>query len=119
VATLQVSIIIVTHNSETVLGGCLQSLPAAARGLECEVIVVDNASAVDPSIQIAGCVPTAAVLRNARNRDSPPRAIRACTRLKDAMCFSSIPICALIRRLLSDCMLSFHVMCVPVSSAGG
>ena len=66
-ATPLVSIIIVTHNSKAVLEDCLRSLPGAATGLECEVIVVDNASLSDPTALVHACDPTAAVLRNTRN----------------------------------------------------
>jgi GT2 family glycosyltransferase/glycosyltransferase involved in cell wall biosynthesis len=39
-----VTVVIVTYNSADVIGGCLDSLPAALAGIDHEVVVVDNAS---------------------------------------------------------------------------
>jgi N-acetylglucosaminyl-diphospho-decaprenol L-rhamnosyltransferase len=39
------NVVIVTYNSVHVIGGLLDSLPAAASGLACDVVVVDNGSA--------------------------------------------------------------------------
>ena len=41
---MDLSIIIVNWNTRELLRGCLQSLPSAVEGLECETFVVDNAS---------------------------------------------------------------------------
>jgi N-acetylglucosaminyl-diphospho-decaprenol L-rhamnosyltransferase len=49
----RVAAIVVTYNSADVLGGCLQSLPAGAQGIELvDVVVADNASR-DDSLRIA------------------------------------------------------------------
>ncbi len=49
----RVAAIVVTYNSAQVLGGCLQSLPAGAHGVELvDVVVADNASR-DDSLRIA------------------------------------------------------------------
>jgi N-acetylglucosaminyl-diphospho-decaprenol L-rhamnosyltransferase len=51
--TPRVAAIVVTYNSADVLGGCLQSLPAGALGVELvDVVVADNASR-DESLRIA------------------------------------------------------------------
>ena len=39
-----VRIVVVTHNSEAVLGGLLDSLEAGARGVDSELVIVDNGS---------------------------------------------------------------------------
>jgi N-acetylglucosaminyl-diphospho-decaprenol L-rhamnosyltransferase len=51
-ARVDVSIVIVTWNSERWIGGCLQSLVPASGSLRCEVLVHDNASS-DGSRRIA------------------------------------------------------------------
>lgn len=40
----QLSIVVVTWNSESFIGDCLRSIDAARKGIDCEVLVVDNAS---------------------------------------------------------------------------
>ena len=51
-ARVDVSIVVVTWNSERWIEGCLQSLPQASGSLRCEVLVHDNASS-DGSRRIA------------------------------------------------------------------
>jgi hypothetical protein len=47
------SIVVVTFNSRSYVDGCLDALPAAADGLETEVIVVDGASADGSAAHVA------------------------------------------------------------------
>ena len=64
----KVSVIIVTHNSEAVLPGCLDSLKAALGRVTCEVIIVDNNSS-DRSVAVARqSFPSAVILDNNQNR---------------------------------------------------
>lgn len=53
VAPVDVSILVVTWNSEAWIGRCLASIPAACPGLRYEVIVYDNASS-DSTLGVAG-----------------------------------------------------------------
>ncbi len=65
---VDVSAVIVTHNSAGVIDGCLRSLREAAGDLGLEVFVVDNAS-TDGSAAVARTVlPQATVIENAENR---------------------------------------------------
>ena len=49
----RIAVVIVTHNSADVVGGCLAALPASAKDVELtDVIVVDNAS-TDESLRVA------------------------------------------------------------------
>ncbi|MEP6797344.1 MAG: glycosyltransferase family 2 protein [Lapillicoccus sp.] len=41
---VDVTVVVITHNSESVVGGLLDSIPAALDGLSADVVVVDNAS---------------------------------------------------------------------------
>lgn len=64
---VQVSTIIVTHNSAGPLTECLTALKKSASGVTVELIVVDNASS-DDSVDLVGSLwPEARVLRNDRN----------------------------------------------------
>ena len=66
VSPLDVSILIVTWNSERWIERCLRSLPAACRGLRFEVIVHDNASSDDTLRRLPG--DSARVLQSESNR---------------------------------------------------
>ena len=63
--TLDLSILIVTWNSERWIDRCLRSIPAACEGLEYEVVVHDNASE-DRTLSIVGET-GATVLRSSSN----------------------------------------------------
>lgn len=47
-------VVVVTHNSASVIGGLLDSLPAALAGLDADVVVVDNASEDQTCAVVAG-----------------------------------------------------------------
>jgi GT2 family glycosyltransferase/glycosyltransferase involved in cell wall biosynthesis len=60
---LDAVVVVVTHNSEPVLGGLIESLPAACDGLRWALVVVDNASS-DGSVELVSrLVPEAVVVR--------------------------------------------------------
>ena len=63
----KVSIIIVNWNSLAYLRECLTSLQESARSAECEIIVVDNASAVDETLAIQAEFPSVLAIRSERN----------------------------------------------------
>jgi hypothetical protein len=67
VSALQLSVIIVTHNSEDHLADCLRHLSKATAGLDLELIVVDNASDRSPRPVIESYFEQAVVLHNDRN----------------------------------------------------
>lgn len=60
------SVVVVTHNSESVIGPCLTALARGIRGLSVEVVVVDNAS-TDGTRQIVAAQPATALVANSRN----------------------------------------------------
>lgn len=66
VAKVDVSIVIVTWNSERWIDRCLQSIPAACEGLSHEIILHDNASS-DATLAIASAHPDLHVIRSAHN----------------------------------------------------
>ena len=66
-AACQVSIITVTHNSESVLPDFLSCLPAGLGGLTYELIVVDNESDTDPTPAIKAAFPEATIIRRSHN----------------------------------------------------
>lgn len=63
VRPLDLSILIVTWNSERWIDRCLRSIPAACEGLQYEVVVHDNASSDDTTAHLGG----ARILRSAEN----------------------------------------------------
>ena len=67
-ADCQVSIIIVTHNSQPVLDGCLVALVEATDDLDFELIVIDNNSDSDPTAVVTRYFPNARLLPQAKNR---------------------------------------------------
>jgi len=63
------AVVIVTHQSAAVIGGCLGSLPGALAGLDhVEVIVVDNASTDASVVQVRHAAPRARVIALMDNR---------------------------------------------------
>lgn len=58
---------IVSWNTASLLGTCLEALPAALAGLDAEVVVVDNASS-DDSVEVASRPPGVTVVCNETNR---------------------------------------------------
>lgn len=64
---LDLSILIVNWNAATVLGGCLDSLPAGAGRLRFETLVVDNASSDDSLALLGARAPAVTLLANAHN----------------------------------------------------
>lgn len=64
---LQVSVIIVTHNSESHLGESLEHLHRAIQGISCELIIIDNASVRSPAANVHDTFPEAEVMGCDRN----------------------------------------------------
>src|SRR5205085_11753316 len=52
-SSIDLSVVIVTWNSARFISRCLDALPAACEGLECEVVIYDNAS-TDGTLELAG-----------------------------------------------------------------
>lgn len=65
---LQVSTIVVTHNSELHLKNCLQHLVAAVENLNHELIVIDNASECSPIANVRSVFPDATIIESEGNR---------------------------------------------------
>ena len=65
--SIDVSVVVVTYNSEQFLPGCLGSIAAAVDGLDHEVIIVDNASADATRSLAARLAPEATLLGNPAN----------------------------------------------------
>ena len=64
----KLSVIIITHNSGSVIASCLDSVPPAAGGCTHEIIVVDNNSS-DDSLSVATLhAPSARIIENDSNR---------------------------------------------------
>jgi hypothetical protein len=63
-----VSVVIVNWNAKDVLRGCLESVFAETRGVEYEVIVVDNASSDSSAEMVRDEFPQAKVIANGENR---------------------------------------------------
>jgi GT2 family glycosyltransferase len=61
------SVIVLSYNTRDLTLECLRAVPAAAAGLETELIVVDNHSSDDTAACVATQVPAARVIVNARN----------------------------------------------------
>ncbi len=66
-SALQVSVIIVTHNSELHLRDSLEHLRDALQGIDHELIIVDNASIQDPGIAVRSVFPEAELIAFERN----------------------------------------------------
>jgi GT2 family glycosyltransferase len=65
--TIDVSVVIVTYNSRRHIDACLASLREHTRGVSCEVIVVDNASADGTAAHVAEAHPWARVIARGGN----------------------------------------------------
>ena len=66
-ATARLHIVVVTFNSEEVIGDCLQSLADETRALDAEVVVVDNGSADSTCAVVASARPHVRILRSSGN----------------------------------------------------
>lgn len=64
----RISVVIVTWNSEQVIGGCLRSLAESAASSELELFVVDNDSRDGTVDAVFDACPTARLIRNPTNR---------------------------------------------------
>jgi len=64
---LQVSVVVVTHDSLPVADSCWKALHPALEGLTYELIIIDNASRDDSPNTAAALFPTAIIERNERN----------------------------------------------------
>jgi len=94
---LDLSILIVTWNSERWIDRCLQSIPAACEGLEYEVVVHDNAS-TDDTIQHLG---KSTVLRSTTNEGFAAGTNRAFDESRGRYVFLLNPDCELAPRALT------------------
>lgn len=61
------SIVIVSWNTRAILRECLESIASRSGGVDCETIVVDNASADGSADMVAGAFPWAVLVRNTEN----------------------------------------------------
>lgn len=95
---LDLSILIVTWNSERWIDRCLESIPAACDGLEYEVIVHDNASE-DSTLAIIGSKVN--VLRSATNAGFAAGTNRAAGKAKGRYLFLLNPDCELEPKALT------------------
>lgn len=110
--TVELSVVIVTWNSERWIDRCLRSIPAACEGLQYEVIVHDNASedrtlsivgggqAILPAAGQAGS-PVVHVLRSATNDGFAAGTNRAVSAAKGRYLFLLNPDCELEPRALT------------------
>ncbi|MGH7742690.1 MAG: glycosyltransferase, partial [Candidatus Eiseniibacteriota bacterium] len=64
---MDLSVVIVNYRSRDDLLSCLSRLPDAARGLETEVVVVDNASEDGAGVALAKWHPNARFIQNLEN----------------------------------------------------
>ena len=64
---MDLSIVVVSYNTASLLADCLRALPTAAAGTEHEVVVVDNASNDCSADKVAHEFPEARIIRNAEN----------------------------------------------------
>jgi GT2 family glycosyltransferase len=94
---VDLSILIVTWNSERWIDRCLRSIPAACEGLEYEVVVHDNAS-TDSTLQHLG---DANILRSSRNEGFAAGTNRAFAASRGRYVFLLNPDCELSPRALT------------------
>ena len=97
--TIDVSILIVTWNSERWIDRCLQSIRAACEGLEYEIVVHDNASN-DRTLSIAGAT-DANVIRSTTNDGFAAGTNRAISASRGRYVFLLNPDCELEPRALT------------------
>lgn len=95
---LDLSILIVTWNSERWIDRCLRSIPAACQGLDYEVVVHDNAS-TDGTVEHLG---EASVLRSTKNEGFAAGTNRAFAASKGRYVFLLNPDCELAPRALTS-----------------
>lgn len=96
---LDISLLIVTWNSERWIDRCLQSIPAACDGLEYEVIVHDNASQ-DRTLSIVGST-GATVIRSSNNAGFAAGTNRALSASRGRYVFLLNPDCELAPNALT------------------
>jgi GT2 family glycosyltransferase len=63
-----ISVIIITHDSDAVLPECLRALSVCSLADQLELIVVDNGSKTDPAAAVTAVFPQAVMILNKRNR---------------------------------------------------
>jgi GT2 family glycosyltransferase len=97
VRAVDLSILIVTWNSERWIDRCLRSIPAACEGLEYEVVVHDNASTDETLRHLS----TASVLRSPTNQGFAAGTNRAFTASRGRYVFLLNPDCELAPRALT------------------
>jgi len=70
---MDLSVVIVALNGRDMTLECLATIPGAAGGLACEIVLVDNGSS-DGTAEAAGKIPGVRVIRNSDNRGYGPAA---------------------------------------------
>ena len=96
--SLDLSLLIVTWNSERWIDRCLRSIPAACEGLEYEVVVYDNASS-DATLEHLG---DAKIIRSDRNAGFAAGTNRAFDASKGQYVFLLNPDCELAPRAVTS-----------------
>src|SRR5690349_18840373 len=71
--SMDLSVVIVALNGRDMTLECLATIPGAAGGLACEIVLVDNGSS-DSTAEAAGKIPGVRVIRNSDNRGYGPAA---------------------------------------------
>ncbi|HUR80626.1 MAG TPA: glycosyltransferase family 2 protein [Thermoanaerobaculia bacterium] len=98
---LDLSILIVTWNSERWIDRCLRSIPAACEGLEYEIVVHDNASS-DATVRHLGGAPVPQVIRSTVNSGFAGGMNRAFAASRGRYVFLLNPDCELAPRALTN-----------------
>ena len=96
----ELSIVIVTWNSERWIDRCLNSLPAACEGLSYEIVVYDNASS-DRSVHVAQTLLSVPVIESETNIGFAAAVNRALTSMDGEYVFLLNPDCELAPRALT------------------
>jgi N-acetylglucosaminyl-diphospho-decaprenol L-rhamnosyltransferase len=99
-AAIELSILIVTWNSERWIERCLRAIPAACKGLSYEVVLYDNSSS-DGTLRVAQAIPCAAVIAGASNDGFAAAVNRAALQARGPYLFFLNPDCELGPRSLT------------------
>lgn len=97
---VDVTLIVVTWNSERWIGRCLRAIPAACEGLSYEVVIYDNAS-TDATLAQVGEADLQQVVRSERNDGFAAGVNRAATMSTGRYVFLLNPDCELAPRALT------------------
>lgn len=99
-AAVDLSILIVTWNSERWIGRCLRAIPAACEGLSYEVIVHDNASS-DDTVGVVRGAPKTSIIAAPVNAGFAAATNRAAAESRGPFLFFLNPDCELAPRSIS------------------